>query len=407
MQHALGAIVLLNGASGTAEAANPQRVRWIETVALGFAILFVVYAAYAIWVEFDHPPGVDFVSFWAAAILAAQGDPALAYDVAAHRAVELTAGAVRGLLPFPYPPPFLLLIAPLALLPFAAAFAAWLAVTVALYARAAASQLPLRYAFAHPAAHVNALIGQAAFVFCAIFMFGTAQLRRRPLLGGAILGLMMLKPQLALLLPVALLAGREWRAIAGGVLSAAMLLLAALLALGSQTYAAFLSILPTYASFLEDGRIPWHELASVFALLRFLGLAQGPALAAQAIAGAVAIYMCWKAWAGRHAARIPVLAAATLLAPPYLFTYDSLLLIVPLAWLVRAGESSRAVVLIWLLCLIPVISLATSYPLPNTIPLAALACLWLLRPFGSLEARTAGAAPRQSAPERRPERASE
>ena len=49
--------------------------------------------------------------------------------------------------------------------------------------------------------------------------------------------------KLALLLPVALIAAREWKAIAGGVATTSILLLLALLAFGISTYQAFLAIL--------------------------------------------------------------------------------------------------------------------------------------------------------------------
>lgn len=381
--------------------ADPFGNRWVDTVALGFSILFVFYLGYAVWVAIDHPPGVDFVSFWAAGKLALQGSPELAYDIAAHRQMELTAGAVRELLPFPYPPPYLMLIAPLALVPFAAAFAIWVLCTVALYARTAQSQVSVRYAFAHPAAHVNVLIGQTGFLFAAIFIAGTGALRRNPFLGGAILGLIVLKPQLALLLPVALLAGREWRAIAGGLLSGLLLSVAAVMLFGVGTYAAFLRMLPNYTAFLERGQLPWNELASVFAFLRFAGVPQSLALALQGLVAAIAIWICWRAWAGRDEARVPILAAATLLAPPYLFTYDSLLLIIPMAWLLRNGRRPGLVALIWLFCLLPVAGLAGLYPGPNTVPLASLLSLWAVARTQQRPATTAGVEPHSPAPQLR------
>src|SRR5688500_14540994 len=73
-----------------------DRMRWHRAVATGLALLFVIYIGYACWRNYFDPPGVDFVSFWAAATMALDGQPWLAYDVAAHRAVELTAGKVDG-----------------------------------------------------------------------------------------------------------------------------------------------------------------------------------------------------------------------------------------------------------------------------------------------------------------------
>ena len=52
-----------------------------------------------------------------------------------------------------------------------------------------------------------------------LFGGGLSLLERRPLLAGGLLGLMIYKPQLGLLIPVALLAGRHWRASKGVAVS--------------------------------------------------------------------------------------------------------------------------------------------------------------------------------------------
>ena len=68
---------------------------------------------------------------------------------------------------------------------------------------------------AMPPVLINAITGQAGFLIAALFIGGMALLPKRPLLGGMLLGLMVIKPQLGLVLPFALAAGREWRAFAG------------------------------------------------------------------------------------------------------------------------------------------------------------------------------------------------
>ena len=79
--------------------------------------------------------------------------------------------------------------------------------------------------------------------------------------------------------------------------------------------------------------------------------------------------------------RIPILAASTMLISPYFFTYDSLLIVVPIGWLLR--HNCRAILFgpIWLLSLIPIIASFTHFLAPNTMSLAAIACLWVLH-FG-------------------------
>ena len=352
--------------------------RWHRTVAVAFAILFVIVAVWACAILFTERKAGDFLSYWAAAKLAVGGQAALAYDVQAHRAVELAAAPVEGLLPFAYPPPFLLLIVPLGLLSYPAAFAVWLALSACLFAVASARVAPLHYRLAHPQAIGNALIGQNAFLTSAIFIAGTARLERAPFLGGAILGLLALKPQLALLLPVALIADRQWRAIAGGALSTAALLLAAFALLGPAAYGGFLDIVPLFTGALAAESWPWNELASTFAFARHLGIPHAPALALHAIVALAAAVLAWRAWRARREDRVAVLAAATLLVPPYLFTYDALLMVVPMGWFVVRQRHPRLVALMWLFCLLPIATYFGGYPGPNTIPLAAMLALWAL-----------------------------
>jgi hypothetical protein len=90
-----------------------------------------------------------------------------------------------------------------------------------------------------------------------------------------------------------------------------------------------------------------------------------------AIAAAI---VTWQSWRTRHAQRGPILAAATVLMSPYLLTYDTVLLVVPMLALWHA-ERWRALGLVWLLALLPAIIYFLPPGIPNTAPLAAIACL--------------------------------
>ena len=66
----------------------------------------------------------------------------------------------------------------------------------------------------------TSIAGQNAFLTLALLLGGVGLLGRRDFAAGAILGLLSYKPQLALMVPVALLAARHWRALAGAAVSA-------------------------------------------------------------------------------------------------------------------------------------------------------------------------------------------
>ena len=83
--------------------------------------------------------------------------------------------------------------------------------TFAAYASACGAGRPdtLWLALALPPVLVNAITGQAGFLTAALFVGGMALLPKRPFAGGLLLGLLVVKPQLGLVLPFALLAGRR------------------------------------------------------------------------------------------------------------------------------------------------------------------------------------------------------
>jgi hypothetical protein len=236
---------------------------------------------------------------------------------------------------------------------------------------------------------VNSWIGQNGFLTCGIFASGLAALDVSPVAGGAIFGLLIIKPQLALLIPIAFVAGRQWWAIAGAASSVLLLLAISYALFGPSSYESFVLALPHQASVIADGRVPWNELASPFAFCRLLGVPKEHSLAIQAIVAILAGAVTWRAWRLGLNSRGPVLAAATLLIPPYLFTYDSLLLIIPIGWLVRHHRHPIGLAIIWILCLLPIISYSGFYKGPNTIPLAAIICVWLLQRSESAQMVTA------------------
>lgn len=345
-------------------------------LAIGIAVIFALCGIAAVIFARSGSIQADFLSFWAAGHLAVGGHPASAYDIAQHRAVEQQVVSSVGVLPFPYPPPFLLILLPFGMLPFWLAMATWTAISACLYLAASRRIIEPRFSIAQAAAGANFITGQNGFLTAAIFIGGTKLLDARPFLAGTVLGLLCFKPQLAILLPVALLAGREWRAIAGGIVSSVSLLLIALLAFGMDSFRGFFALLPQFAQWLSAERWPMGELASTFAMLRSFGV---PAGAAMAIHGAVAIAAAGataRAWTLRLETRVPVLAAATLLITPYLITYDALLLSLPLGWLLRDSRHDPRFLGVWLLSIVPAASYFSS--VPNTIPLAAMLSLWAL-----------------------------
>ncbi len=334
-----------------APAGDPYRVYR----ALGNVFAAIVLAASVVELVWNirHPTARDFLGFWSAGQLALAGHPAAAYDNAALHAVQSATAFGRAKLPFSYPPAYLLLIMPFGLLPFPAGMAAWSLSTLAFYLSAARRVFPKSgwLAVAFPAVFANARMGQNAFVTAGIFMGGLAMLESSPFAAGAVLGCLVIKPQLALLLPVAMIAARQWRAIAGAVISSTGIMVLGFVLFGQEATTAWIHQLPLMATVARDGLVGWSKLGSVYAAARLAGLASGPAILLHALvlmAAAVAVWRIWRSDCD-HGAKVAILSAATLLASPYVFFYDGVMLVPAFLWLAR--ENTRPGVLLALWCL--------------------------------------------------------
>ena len=373
-----GPMGALQSMNAVADSRNGSAMRWLRVALVGFALLWVILTIYAWSWNFQVPNFTDYLSYWAAGKLTLGGDPAAAYDVAKHRAIEFTVLKFYGLLPFPYPPPFLIVVTPFSLLSYEWGFAAWVLATLAIYVFGTRRVADLPFTVGHPSVLMNGLIGQNGLLTCPIFVTGAFLLRQRPFLAGAVLGLLVIKPQLALLLPVAVIAARLWPAIAGAALSAGAFLLLALVLFGFGAFEGFINILPLYTELMRQDKWPWNEFISVFAFLRWFGVDQSIALSVHAIVAAVAIAVTWVAWSRDWEEQLPILAAATLLVPPYLLTYDSLLMIVPIGFWVSQRPRPYLAGLLWLFCFLPISFYFHIYRGPNTVCLAAILTLLIL-----------------------------
>lgn len=329
-----------------------------------------------------HPTSRDFISFWGAAKLASRGMSASAYDGAVLHALQAKFAQFEAntAMPFPYAPAFLLLVLPFAYLPFGVAMAAWTGVTLAVYAMIARAFAPgSRWlAVSFPPVIAIAAVGQNGFVTAACFIGGLLLLaRNHRFAAGLVLGCLVIKPQLALMLPVAMIAGREWRVIVGSALSAVAVLLTGVAVFGSATSLAWLGQAPLYAVIARDGLVGWHKLASIYAACRSAGLAEQTSFLIHFTVALAAAAMVAQVWRSRQPLLLKagVLGAATMLASPYVYLYDALVLFPAYVWLVTRRAPLAAVAILWLF---PIIVLAQTAGFVGFVNLAPMLPICLL-----------------------------
>ena len=320
------------------------RILFVVEVAV---FLFLIAGTHGWIVPLDHPLTTDFASFYAAGDLANAGNPALAYDQAAHFAAEqrVTEPGIQYQF-FYYPPVFLLICTLLARLPYLAAFVVFEAASLALYLVVTRRILdePGRAALvpmlAFPAVFWTVGLGQNALLTAALFGAGILSVDRRPVWAGVLFGALCYKPHLALLIPVALIAGRRWQAFAAASATVAALVLGSTGLFGWETWQAFLGVAADSHATYELGRINLAGMISPFAAARLAGFDVGIAYAIQGLAtlaaAALVVFVWWRDQS--FELRGASLTAATLIAVPVVLLYDFMLAAVAAAFLIRAAR---------------------------------------------------------------------
>ena len=383
-----------------------ERMRLVALAVLAAAaggLIYLVATAHGTVDAQGRPLGTDFASFYAAGTLVLDKHPLAPFDQTLLYAREqVLFGPVTPYYSWNYPPPFLLLVAALAHLPYLLALALWQSASFAAYLVAvgavifatartpgtvARDRLWLLLAAAYPAVFINFGHGQNGLLTTALLGAGLAMLVERPILGGLLIGLLAYKPQFGLLIPLVLAASGNWRAFVSAALTVLALALAATLAFGPEVWRTFLATTHfTRTVLLEHGGTGWYKIQSVFALTRMWG---GGIDLAYAVQGAVTVAVAAVlAWLWRGPAAFPLKAAAlligSLLATPYSLDYDLMLLAPAIAFLAadgfRRGFAPWEKTLLALLWIVPLVTrtVAEATLIPLAVPSMLLAFVFLL-----------------------------
>ncbi|WP_311972375.1 glycosyltransferase family 87 protein [Bradyrhizobium campsiandrae] len=294
------------------------------------------------------PFGDDFINYWSGAYLALHGRAAEVYDFVAFHGFETSVvGPHIDFYHYSYPPVLLLLTAPLAIVPYVPALFVWLASTWYGFYRAlkfAAGENALLLSLAAPAMFVNAIGGQNGALTAAIMGGGLLLVDRRPTMAGMLFGLLIYKPHLALMLPVAMIAGRRWRVVVAAGVTAVLLIAASMAVFGPAVWAEYqhnVSVLRTVI--LEDGSGVWHRMVSVFVSVRRLGGSVELSYAVQGLFALAAAFVVGRSWLRDDPAyiRYALVVVGTCLATPYLQDYDVVVGAFAVVWLKNAQQHSQ------------------------------------------------------------------
>ena len=267
----------------------------------------------------------DFYALWSSAALAHDGAAASNYDPDALHLRQVALGMhADGYNPFPYPPTFLLILAPLGGLGLAAAYWLFMSATLAVYLWAAAGRLrdwPLAIgALIAPATSVALMSGQSGLLSGGLMLGGLRLADRRPLVAGVLFGLLAYKPQIGVLVPVALVAAGLWRTIFAAAVTALLCVALSSAVFGLNIWPEWLASLTAYSGRYEPVAFLMPTIA---ANARMLGASAPLSLVIQAFAAVPVAIVVWRASREGVTPRVgALLVVGTFLATPHAFNYD-------------------------------------------------------------------------------------
>jgi Glycosyltransferase family 87 len=319
-----------------------------RAVTLGATLLLVMISGALLFPRLANwPLTPDFTMLWAGGHFAVT-QPHDTYNVAAVTAAQMSIRPPVGPLPFPYPPSALPMIAPFGLLPFWPAYMLWTALSaVAFWTAARRITSSVGLVFATPHMMLALVLGQTTLWIGALLIWGVLLLERRPVAAGLLFGIAgAIKPQFAVLLPVAILAGRHWKAIAGGFAGAAAMLLLSL-PFGLFLWRDWAATIGSHPAIVSGYGLDALGATPMLAL-KFLGL---PRWLDLFFVGAGA-WLVGQVFRGTDTKkRVLVLLAATLIASPYAMRYELAMLAPSLVEALLAGTARGLLIALPLYCL--------------------------------------------------------
>jgi Glycosyltransferase family 87 len=348
----------------------------------------------------------DFLAFWSYPRFAATHPVRDIYNAAQLQAFQqrLYPG-FRSFYPYLYPPTLLLVTWWMRFCGFVTAQLLWslagliffLAAGLTFYRRR--RLLVLFALLVSPASLLNLVAGQTGYFTSALLLLGLAFLPRRPVLTGIAFGFLTLKPQFGVLLPVFLLARRDWTAICAAAITALGLIAASCLAFPPALWSLWFHTLPAdqAAYFSATGLNP-NVIITPAANLVALGVAPGIAWAVQTLCGltiAALVWLCARRTSYPHA--LAVLLAGMFLAVPHAYAYDSIPLIAAMVLCLSETTPLWQILLGSLVYLAPLLLLTPAhrwflYSIPQALLFAVTIALALARPHGAMSGHEPNAA---------------
>jgi len=225
----------------------------------------------------------DFDEFYLIGRLYREGDILQSYDMQHLLEAQLKFTGVQSFLPWTYPPQFTAFTIILPLVTIGWSFLLFTGGTLAFFI-GIARRFEWQYMGAallaiFPSLILNARLGQNGFLtggLIGLILLAIRDTRRN---GGIPLGLMAMKPHLAVGLALLSLLERRWAMIAVAVATTVLTSFAATAVLGWGVWPVWLAGVAQSSGFLHDGAYSLYRMSSIYAFVRSFGASAGVAFA--------------------------------------------------------------------------------------------------------------------------------
>lgn len=332
-----------------------------------FSMIGIICIRYNVAAEVGKAPSTftDFDAFYTAGKMFWAGELNKAYVPKYFFSALEADSQKRIFMPWTYPPPYNLLAIALSSIDRATSYALFTSISliaffIAVY-RLSGDLITMPVLLTAPAAIITIMGGQNSFLTAALVaIFCHAMMSRGTIrqVGDVSLGLMVIKPHLALGLGLMLILQRKWVSVAWVLMTVLALLLISLFAFGHEIFSSFMSAISYSKFFLQQGLYPMDRMTSVYAFVFGIsGKNYLLSIAIHTIVTISALACIWYSISHRWEIHrvLSVACVATLMVSPYNYDYDAMILAIPLSLAARelvvfssAYEKVLLVSLCWL-----------------------------------------------------------
>jgi hypothetical protein len=330
-----------------------KAIRLCLTISCG--LLFTIYAGLSYFGTYDNLLNNniwfnDFFGLWTYVQFLLSKPILEIYNNTTLLDFQMDLGACpKCLLPYAYPPFFLFYILPLGFLSYNIAYLGWSLSTTFSYFVASLDKRQRRYAafliILAPATIMGFVTGQTGLLAAALIVGGFRVVTTRPILSGTLFGLASFKPQLGILIPIALVSARLWRTVAAACMTVLVLVIASGIVFGWSIWPLWFAQLIAHADWVMEVNDRLNP--TITSTLTLIGVDLTVARFVQACVAVVVGVIIWICF--RHGVTllaIATLLVGTFLATPYAIFYDMPMLTNAVLLVLRDEEKTNRVLTI-------------------------------------------------------------